>query len=157
VDGVIDPTPIANVPYTGTGINFYSDDVSMVLQGQGVFNYRVEAIEGMGNIYGFSETSFSNIADAYQEALVYIPNAFKPAGVNSVFIPVTTFVNITDYEFNVFNRWGLKVFSTNNIDEGWDGTNHGVNQGIGVYAYLLQFKTSRGEYIERKGTVTLIR
>lgn len=157
VDGIIDPVSIANVPYTGAGINFYSDDVSMILQGQGVFNYRVEAVEGMGNIYGFSESSFSNIADAYQEALVYIPNAFKPAGFNSVFIPVTTFVNITDYQFDVFNRWGLKVFSTSNIDEGWDGTNNGVKQGIGVYVYLLQFKTSRGEYIERKGTVTLIR
>ncbi|MBL0328858.1 MAG: gliding motility-associated C-terminal domain-containing protein [Bacteroidetes bacterium] len=157
VDGVMDPTPIANVPFTGSGVNTYTDDVSMILQGEGVFNYYVEAIEGMGNIYGFNENSLSNIAEAYQDPIIYIPNAFRPNGFNSVFIPVTTFVDFTEYEFSVFNRWGLKVFSTTNINEGWDGTNRGVKQELGVYVYLVRFKNSKGEYLDFKGSVTLIR
>jgi hypothetical protein len=157
IDGVFDLTPIANVPFTGSDSNVYVDDISMLMQGQGVFNYYVEAIEGMGNTYGFSDNSISNIAEAYQEAQVFVPNAFKPSStINGEFIPVTSFVNISEYEFMIFNRWGLNVFSTTDVDQGWDGT-HGGKCEPGVYVYLLRFKTSRGDYIERKGSVTLIR
>ena len=157
IDGVMDPTPIANVPFNGSGSNTYTDDISMLLQGQGVFDYYVEALEGMGNTYGFSENSISNIAEAYQDPIVFIPNAFKPSGFNGVFLPVTTYVNYTDYQFEIFNRWGLKVFSTTAIDEGWDGTNGGVKQELGVYVYLVRFRNSKGEYLEFKGAVTLLR
>lgn len=157
IDGVIDPTPIANVPFTGAGRNTYIDDISPILTGQGVFNYYVEALEGMGNVYGFSDNALSNIAEAYQDPFVYIPNAFKPNGINSIFIPVTTFVDVQDYELMVFNRWGLKMFTSNNIDVGWDGYHGGHLAEGGVYVYLLHFKTSRGEFIERKGFVTLVR
>ncbi|MCW3085904.1 MAG: hypothetical protein JWP12_3270 [Bacteroidetes bacterium] len=157
IDGVMDPTPIANVPFTGSGTNSFTDYISSILEGQGVFNYYVEALEGMGNVYGFSDNCTSNIAEAYQDPIVFIPNAFKPAGVNSVFIPVTTYVGISEYEFDVFNRWGLKEFSTTDINEGWDGTHGGTKAEFGVYVYLVRFKTSKGDYVERKGTVTLIR
>ena len=73
--------------------------------------------------------------------------------INNVFIPVTTYVDFTEYEFMVYNRWGLKVFSTTNVDEGWSGGNNEV----GVYVYIVRYKTSKGEYIERKGSVTLLR
>jgi hypothetical protein len=157
IDGVIDPVPIANVPYSGSDSNVYVDDISMLMQGQGVFNYYVEALEGMGNSYGFSDNSISNIAEAYQDPQVFIPNAFKPSGINSVFLPVSSFVDISEYEFYIYNRWGLKVFSTTDVNEGWDGTHGGKKSELGVYVYLLRFKTSRGDYIERKGTVTLLR
>ena len=157
IDGVFDPTPIANVPFTGSGFNTYTDDISMLLQGQGVFDYYVEALEGMGNPYGFSDNSISNVAEAFQDPIVFIPNAFKPSGFNSVFLPVTTYVDITAYQFDVFNRWGLNVFSTTNIDQGWDGTNGGVKQELGVYVYLVRFRNSKGEYLEFKGSVTLLR
>ncbi len=157
IDGVMDPTPIANVPFTGSGINYFTDDISTILQGQGVFNYYVEAIEGLGNPYGFSDNSTSNIAEAHQDPLVFIPNAFHPGSFNSLFMPVTTFVDFTEYEFDVFNRWGLNVFTTTKIDQGWNGTNRGVKQELGVYVYLVRFKTSKGEYLEFKGSVTLLR
>lgn len=157
IDGVMDPTPIANVPFTNAGINRYIDDVSTQLQGQGVFNYYIEAVEGMGNVYGFNDNATSNIADAYQDPIVFVPNAFKPSGVNSIFIPVTTYVDLQDYQFMVFNRWGLKVFETATLTEGWDGTHNGKKSELGVYVYLLRFKTSKGDYVEMKGYVTLIR
>lgn len=157
IDGVFDLAPIANVLFTGAGINSYTDEIYTVLQGQGIFCYYVEAIEGMGNMYGFSENSISNITEAYQESQVFIPNAFKPSGINNVFKPVTTYVSISDYEFNIFNRWSDLVFSTTDVEEGWDGSHKGKKSESGVYVYLLRFKTARGEHIEKKGYVTLIR
>lgn len=157
IDGTMDPSPIANVPFVNTGTNSYIDDVSMFLNGEGVFNYYIEAIEGSGDVYGFSENSLSNVAGAYQDPKIFIPNAFRPDGFNSVFIPVTTYVNFSEYEFTVFNSWGLQMFSTKNPDEGWNG-NHGSQKcELGVYVYLLKYKTSKGEYAELKGAVTLIR
>lgn len=156
IDGALDPVPIANVPFTG-GVNTYVDDISGLLQGQGVFNYYVEALEGVGNIYGFSETSLSNIAESYQEPLIHIPNAFHPGEkYNAIFIPVTTFVDFTEYKFDIFDRWGQQLFTTNTITQGWDGIFGGKLCPLGVYVYYLRFKTSKAEYVERKGTVTLV-
>lgn len=158
IDGVLDPTPIASVPYSGSGTNTYTDDVSLLLQGQGVFSYYVEATEGGGNTYGFTETSLSNIAEGYQDSKIFIPNAFFPEGHhNMVFLPVTTYVDYSDYKFQVFNRMGLMMFSTTDIKEGWDGTYKGRLCEFGVFVYLIQFKSSRGEYIDMKGSVTLLR
>ena len=159
IDGVINPTPIvSNFPFSGSGTNTYTDDISALLQGEGVFNYYVEAQEGMGNIYSFSENSLSNIAAAYQDPKVFIPNAFGPEGpFNKLFIPVTTYVDFTEYEFSIFDRWGTRVFTTNDVTTGWDGTAQGKICDFGVYIYLLRFKSSKGEYIELKGSVTLLR
>jgi len=158
IDGVMDPTPIATVPFINAGENTFTDDISMELQGQGIFNYYIQAVEGMGNIYGFSDDATSNIAEAYQDPIIHIPNAFKPSGVNSIFIPVTTYASLDGYQFMVFNRWGLKVFETSNLHEGWDGTAPGGKKAeLGVYVYLVRYKNSKGEYFELKGSVTLIR
>ncbi len=157
IDGVMNATPIATIPFTGAGITSYTDDVSNLFAGEGVFNYYVEASEGVGNSYGFSENSRSNVVNAYQDAKVFIPNAFKSSGNNTVFMPVTTFVDFTEYEFNVFNRCGVKIFSTTTVHQGWDGTSGGLQQECGVYVYLLKFKTAIGEYKGLRGTVTLLR
>jgi hypothetical protein len=53
----------------------------------------------------------------------------------------------------VFDRWGKKVFETDKDNEGWDG--EGFDDGI--YVYLINYKNARGEYVELKGTVALLR
>lgn len=158
IDGTMDPTPITNIPFTGSGSNTYIDDVSAFTLGEGIFNYYIEAQEGMGNIYSFNETSLSNIADAYIDPKVFVPNAFRPSGeFNKVFKPVTTYINFTEYEFSIFNRWGDEVFTTTNTEMGWDGTDKNKKTESGLYIYLIRYKTSKGEYIEQKGTITLLR
>lgn len=148
--------PIANVPFTG-GANTYTDDISPVLEGQGVFSYYVEALEGSGNPYTFADTSRSNIAEALQDPNFYIPNAFVPSGLNNEFKPVSTYINTTDYTFLIFNRWGQKIFEVHDPSFGWDGTYKGEKAEGGVYVYWIKYKGSNGEYIERKGSVTLLR
>ena len=113
----------------------------------------MEAVEGGGNPYGFMEVSNSNIVDVYQSGNVFIPSAFVPRGQNKVFLPITEYVEKTDYNVMIFNRFGNKIWETNSDREGWDGS--GCEGG--VYVYLVQFKNSLGEYKEYKGTVTLIR
>ena len=59
----------------------------------------------------------------------------------------------TDYHVKVFNRWGNVVFETQNYQEGWTGENA---QDM-VYTYLIEFKNSRGEFVQKKGYLTLVK
>lgn len=157
VDGVWDATPIGNVIYTASGTNTFTDDISPFFKGEGQFSYYVNALEDAGNPYGINDSSRSNVADALQDAKVFIPNTFIPSGRNNVFIPVTSYINKTEYDFRIFDRWGEQVFQTSDPYEPWDGTIGGKKGPEDMYVYLLKFKTAYGQYIERKGVVTLLR
>lgn len=150
-------TIIASVPFSGSDFNYFLDDVSGLLQTNGVFSYQIQAVEGQGNTFLLTDSSYSNIAAARQEAQVYIPNAFVPKGLNHTFIPVSAFIDRTDYSFKIYNRWGELIFHTRDASEGWNGMVDGKLCEGGVYVYDVSFKTSEGEYIEKKGTVALIR
>ncbi len=151
VNGIFNPLPIATLPF---GSNTYADDVSAFVSDQGKFSYYVEALEGTGNPYNIQKTSNSNIVHVYEEDELYIPNAFAPKGsLNTIFLPYTQYIEKTDYHFMIFNRYGEKIWETENDYTPWEGV--GCQQG--VYVYLITYKNARGEYKERKGTVTLIR
>jgi hypothetical protein len=131
----------------------YVDDLSPFVADEGIFIYYVEAVEGTGDTYGFTERSWSNYDTVYVDANMYIPNAFIPYGANKVFLPIGAFVENDGYLLRIYNRLGEKIYETTDSNAGWDGGSYQQ----GVYAYTLQYKTSVGEYRQRNGTVTLIR
>jgi gliding motility-associated-like protein len=159
IDGVSVPIQIGTVAYSASGMNTYTDDVSQILQGQGVFTYYIEANEGTGDIYNFTEKSISNTAKGYQDAKIFFPNAFTPNGnyINDEFKPVALYVDFTDYQFRVFNRMGLQMFYSQNLNDGWDGTYKGRECENGVFVYICRYKKSNGEYIDITGSVILMR
>jgi len=86
-----------------------------------------------------------------------MPNAFTPNGDghNDVFkIPSST--NISLQEFSIYNRWGNKVFSTNNVGQGWDGNVNGVKQAMGEYIYVVKGIGANGKIIAT-GSFILVR
>lgn len=86
-----------------------------------------------------------------------IPNAFSPNndGVNDKFR--ISEENITVQRFEIYNRWGIKVFEGTDAASGWDGTIKGHTAEIGVYLYILEYSTNITERSEsKKGYVTLI-
>lgn len=88
---------------------------------------------------------------------MYVPNAFSPNldGVNDVlYVRGKCLANFT---FQIFNRWGEKVFETGNQLMGWDGTFNGELMNTGVFVYRLQGTTVSGDSFSMKGNVTLIR
>lgn len=89
-------------------------------------------------------------------AKVFVPNAFTPNGVNPFFKPVTKYVSAIHWE--VFNRWGERVFVTDNMDASWDGTFNGTLCNSDVYFYKVTYTdliNSQRQSI--KGNVTLLR
>lgn len=90
--------------------------------------------------------------------VIDIPNAFTPNGngVNNTFKPSKRGIAQLK-SFNIFNRWGQKVFESTNIDKGWDGTMNDKPQPLGVYVYTIEAITDSGQIFTRQGNVTLIR
>jgi gliding motility-associated-like protein len=87
---------------------------------------------------------------------IYVPTSFTPNndGRNDVFRPIAPPGVV--YLFEVYNRWGQKIFSTPNQQNGWDGRMLGTLQPTGVYVWYLKAKTRTGIKVEKKGTVTLV-
>jgi gliding motility-associated-like protein len=91
------------------------------------------------------------------EAILTLPNAFAPGrGVNNLF-KVIKRGTATLRHFRVYDRWGVVVFQTSNIDEGWDGTFKGVPQPVGVYIYDVSAVSNTGKEFTKSGNVTLLR
>jgi gliding motility-associated-like protein len=90
---------------------------------------------------------------------VFVPSSFTPNkdGRNDVFRPLSNAANITNMVFSIYNRFGNLIFSTAQLNAGWDGTYHGVNQNPGTYVWTLQYTSSSGMKRFFKGTVVLIR
>ena len=92
-----------------------------------------------------------------QPPKLFVPNAFTPGGKNPVFIPYGVFIDVSDYLFSIYNRWGTLIFQTNDPNTGWDGTYKGDKAQNDVYVYYIRYKNSRNKYIDKSGSVTLIR
>ena len=91
---------------------------------------------------------------------IYIPNAFSPGndGFNDLLKVVGDVKKLKSFHLEIYNRWGQKVFETNNYDEGWDGTFNEMPLSMGVFAYSLKYSFSSSKYSRlRKGNITLVR
>jgi gliding motility-associated-like protein len=111
-------------------------------------------------VYQLSVTSVNDCADSNTITIqvydkIFIPNAFAPDGKNNIFrIPPSITFNLEN--FSIYDRWGNKIFTTSDINQGWDGTIQGQDAGVGTYVYIIYGSDVHGKVFE-KGTVTLIR
>ena len=87
----------------------------------------------------------------------YIPNIFNPLNEKESIFKVYG-LGVKYAYLSVFNRWGEKVFETENaIINGWDGTYKGVLAPSGVYYFKAELFYLNGEIKTQKGDITLIR
>jgi gliding motility-associated-like protein len=108
------------------------------------------------NANGCQDTARRQV-QALIEAAIDVPNAFTPSSgdVNSVVF--ARGFGIAKLRFTIYNRWGQKVFETENRKEGWDGKYKGVLQPMDVYGYTLEVEFVDGKKTTRRGDITLIR
>ena len=137
----------------------YNYTPSSITNNQGAaLCFCVQAIEAGVNQYMRQDTSYSNKVCAVGEFAFYVPNAFKPGGVNKVFLPFAQ--NLLDeggYTMTITNRWGEVYFESNDLNIGWDGTYQGKPVQMGAYVYLIKAKGKDGTIINKSGIVTLLR
>lgn len=119
----------------------------------GVFYYQAIAVEN-GNGY-FSR---SNIVELRQKPLLHIPNAYTANGdnLNDTWNVVPVFVK--EYDMKVFDRWGRKVFETNDKHKQMgDKDQENTLLPCDVYAYVITYTGFSGEVFTRTGNVTVLK
>lgn len=91
---------------------------------------------------------------------LYVPNAFTPNGdgTNDFFEFFGNKKAIRYVGISIFNRWGEKVFESNDLNFKWDGTYRGELLGPGIFVYSLVVSFVDGYRLEnQKGSLSLIR
>ncbi len=71
----------------------------------------------------------------------FVANAFTPNGdgLNEEFT-IGHSCDLTDFNLQIFNRWGQKVFESTDAEHSWDGRYGGADQPGGVYTYSIQYQ-----------------
>ena len=90
---------------------------------------------------------------------IFIPNAFTPGnsiGRNDVFAISNPYSVDEFISFEVFDRWGGRVFSAATALESWDGTFQGKLLNPGTFLYRLRYRCN-GEEKVKAGNLTLLR
>jgi len=96
----------------------------------------------------------------------YLSTSLSPAAADPDNRLVKVFGNQLveeNFQFIVYNRWGLKVYESKSLVDmitiGWDGHQQGNNDALpsGAYPYFFRATTKAGGLIERKGIVSIVR
>jgi gliding motility-associated-like protein len=90
---------------------------------------------------------------------LFVPDAFSPNadGQNDMLYVRFNPACVQYVDFEIFDRWGNKVFEGNSINEGWDGRYHGQPMNSGTYVYYLHLTDRYNNNYSRKGSITLVR
>jgi gliding motility-associated-like protein len=177
VNVIIRPLPIVNA---GTDTTIYRNTAA-ILQGVSdaskVWWYPGDQLESplllttratplyttMFRLYAISDYGCTNVDSVVVTVepytIILMPTGFSPNGdgLNDLF-RISRYLNIAKLEeFAVFNRWGEKVFTTDNLNDGWDGTYKNAAQPMATYTWYVKAKTYDNEDVLKSGNITLVR
>ncbi len=88
---------------------------------------------------------------------IFIPSAFSPNGdgINDVF--KISGKNINSINLKIFNRWGMLVFESNDVNNVWDGKFQGADLQSGVYVYTAYIRNNDGTEKQTSGNILLLK
>jgi gliding motility-associated-like protein len=142
-------------------------DGNILEQANTTFDYQYPFEEGDYNVILVVESQYGCLDSTTQliqvkgDVLYFVPNAFTPDGDehNNMFSPVFTSGFVPEsYQFDVYNRWGEIIFSSQNPEIGWDGYYNFVKCTEGMYAYCIRFVVSSSNELRSiNGHVNLLK
>lgn len=88
----------------------------------------------------------------------FVPNSFSPNGDgrNELFKPILL-GNVVNYRFSIYNRWGQRVFETNDLQKGWDGLLAGKPQFNSNFVWVCKYQFEGQASRVEKGVVIPVR
>ncbi|MCB0736183.1 MAG: gliding motility-associated C-terminal domain-containing protein [Bacteroidetes bacterium] len=141
-----------------TSTDTHFTDLDIFKNEEDTFTYRIRMEHENG-------TSFSNRVLFMPDARIFFPNAFTPNndGLNDEFKIIGSGTRTGDgqgfdnFRLTIIDRWGEQLFSTNNLDEGWDGTFRSQPVPAGTYVYRVQLRNAAGQFFYHADNLTLIK
>jgi gliding motility-associated-like protein len=118
-----------------------------------MFVYAVTAIPVEGSL----GQAVSNRVLMLKDPNLFHPTAFTPNddNLNDKFTVFGQYV--VAFEMKIFNRWGELLFTTDDIQSGWDGTFRGNEMPEGTYTFIAYITDRAGRIFKRSGSVLLLR
>ncbi len=177
------PSPIAAFEYSPQVISRFDPEVDFYDRSQGAVKWEwifpdgtisflpnvryvfpdtglQEVVQVVTHLSGCTDTARALI-DVIPDVRFFLPNAFSPNhdGVNDFFRGAGVVEGIKRFHLTIWNRWGELVFETTDPDEEWNGQidNTDLPAPEGVYVVVVTMISPRGQLLEYRGFVTLIR
>jgi gliding motility-associated-like protein len=99
----------------------------------------------------------STKVNVFADNSFFVPQIFTPNGdqLNDKYRVYCNCVRTID--FSIYNRWGVKVYHTKALDEGWNGKYNDIESLAGVYSYIARVTFMNGEIKEKVGEFILAR
>jgi gliding motility-associated-like protein len=101
---------------------------------------------------------------AFSRNHLVLPNIFTPNGDgrNDYFYVIASNKVATVKQFQIYNRWGERVFQKANIlpndyATGWNGTYKGLPAPEGTYVYVIVVQLVTGETETYNGNISILR
>jgi gliding motility-associated-like protein len=107
---------------------------------------------------GCKDTTVLNL-NILHNCFIAVPSAFSPNndGLNDYLYPLNAY-KAADLKFSVYNRFGQRIFYTNDWTNKWNGTFKGQGCDPGTYVWMLEYYNMKSyKPVFQKGTVVLIR
>lgn len=99
--------------------------------------------------------TFSVLIDCINDVLV--PKAFTPNGdgINDFFFAQG--ISVSEFEMEIYNRWGQKIFVTDDINKFWNGNIENSPAEEAIYVYRISFTNFEDVTNEKFGSFMLVR
>lgn len=88
---------------------------------------------------------------------LFIPNTFTPDNNGDNDVWYIHGINVLTFDLQLFNRWGEKIFATNDIADYWTGDFQGSTVPTGTYSYIIKAYGKDGQYVTKTGIVNVLR
>ena len=135
----------------GVSYVWSTNEITSTIQVSSTGNYSVE-------VTGTKDCVGRDSVNVYSKGRRYLPSGFSPNGDGrNDQLTVRDYENVKAITFIVHNRGGQKIFQSNRLDIGWDGTYKGELQRMDTYMYFLRVTLDDNKVEEQRGEVTLLR
>ncbi len=140
-------------PYSILWSNAETTD-SIFLLSPGTYNLIVNDANGCG---WTRQLDIEQSNDLCYTPHVWVPNIFSPNGDGNNDVAYVRGEGVSYLTFTIYDRWGEKIFESNSMAVGWDGTYKGKDLDPAVFVYYVEATFVDGSKSIINGNITLVR
>lgn len=151
--GLVQPTIVWDFDDLGSGLLNASTIYNPTHVYENIGTYCVNLIVGAG----LCKDTATTCIEVMSEPSIEIPNVFTPNNdnINDLFMIKSS--GITAMEANIYDRWGILIYTWNGATGSWDGKNKSGNMSSnGVYYYIIKATDFKNLTTDYKGHLQLI-
>ena len=145
---------------TETVLHRFDEDLEYTFMESGTFSIQLYATFSLnGQTYIFPGEGEENpFKIEITTSVLEMPNAFSPNGdgTNDTYRALSTHQSIVEFHATIFNRWGQKLYSWDDVNGEWDGTYNGRRVKDGVYFVRVRAKGADGHQFDIRSDVNVL-